>query len=591
MGATRLSILGKSDRRSILSTPLNRRQTSQYSSQLGSQYTQPTSITPNQNSLNHTSTISIDDRPLRDKNYQNLIISEIYEFLNANKFELERNHPLTSKTLRQPTQKDFIVIFQFLYNKIDPYYKFLKSIETEIFVILKNLDYPYLDTITRSQISAVGGTYWPNFLGILYWLVKLNLQVDDINNIKLEDNLEDELDKIFINYTKKSYVAYINNEDGNFEKFYKELEDEFNEFNNNLSAMITSKTEIKDNLNREFNELNSKYEHIRNVEKKSKALENDLIKFKAYIETMEDRKVKWYQILEKITKEIDKYDEELMKLNETRHELEVKLTNKGYNITIINNLNNERDSLSKSIDQTSHKLEEVKYQLKDKVTELTRSYESLDNFLKQYNTLVYKTQLEGDYEIKLNPNLMELNHGFKPHEILSKSLKDAKIELLNHRNEINIAINTIKDQLSKLTESNDAINETIIDQRETLEMLESQILNNKSIQDEIYEDMINEQTTYSMQIEKLERELRSIKINTNQEFIEIENTYQNTEIKLKNVDHEILKTKTVLHDNVQKILEFTIAFKVDIQQNLEDLEGFIVSEYEKFQTISKPVTL
>ena len=159
---------------------------------------------------------SRDTRPLRDKNYQAKISQETFDYLVKNKFEIETRHPLTQKTLKAPTQKDFALIFQWLYKRLDPGYKFTRSIEHEVYSILKIINYPFLDSINKSQISAVGGQNWPYYLGMLHWLVELNRSLDAFDNkaYGTENYTEDDvLDQIFIRYISKSYKAFLSNED------------------------------------------------------------------------------------------------------------------------------------------------------------------------------------------------------------------------------------------------------------------------------------------------------------------------------------------------------------------------------------------
>lgn len=114
-----------------------------------------------------------DPRPLRDRSFQARIGQELLEYLTHNNFELEMKHSLGQNTLRSPTQKDFNYIFQFLYHRIDPGYRFQKSMDAEVPPILKQLRYPFEKGITKSQIAAVGGQNWPTFLGMLHWLMQL----------------------------------------------------------------------------------------------------------------------------------------------------------------------------------------------------------------------------------------------------------------------------------------------------------------------------------------------------------------------------------------------------------------------------------
>lgn len=582
-----LSMGNTGKRRSLLSTPasINRRRQSSLlqapmlSSQMSSQSQQASQQTQ--------APFNQDQRPLRDKNYQTLIQQEIYDFLLANKFELEMNHPLTFKTLKQPTQKDFVVIFQFLYNKIDPYYRFTKSIETEVFLLLKILNYPYLDGINRSQISAVGGQNWPNFLGMLYWLVKLNLSVLNLNSKVDLISPDDEFDKIFINYITQSYRAFIDERD-DYSEYYDEMKSRFDELNNNIIQDIENISNENNELLNQYNELNGQLDILENSEKKSKALENDLIKFKAYIETMESRKLKWSEILNKITQEIGNCEVELNNIESVKRDYEAQIGQQGLTPNDIDNLNTERDKLSKSIDLISNSLEDLKDVYHNKQINLQKNYQSLENFLKQYNNLIYKIQLKNhnyDYNFEINFRnntiINETPDLLKPNEIINKNLKDEKIQLLNYKSIINTNVHMHQDEQIKLQEQIDLISELIMERREEIETLEAKLTANKSTYDEIYETMINDTTTYSMQIEKLERELRSIKINTNQGFIEVENKFQNIQIEYDELLYEIHSNRSILHDKIQKIIESTIGFKINIQLNLEDLENLAFDEFEK----------
>lgn len=654
--ATRTSLLGSRNgfealgygvptsakRRSLLSTPAStnkRRQSlnqlsSQLSSQISSQINQiPNQInqTPIQNQITHHQNVIsssqssqqtpqkftqqtpqiIDQRPLKDKNYQQLIQQEIYEFLVSNKFEIEMNHTINSKTLKQPTQKDFILIFKFLYNKIDPYYEFSKSIEVEIFSLLKILNYPYLDSINRSQISAVGGQNWPSFLGILYWLIKLNISIIslDINDSFI--STDDEFDRIFIKYIRDSYNSFINEND-DYNEFYQEMKVGFEKVHINLLNEIETLQTENQQLTNQFNQLNHQLIELQQAEKKSLALEDDLIKFKEYIKLMESRKLNWIEILDKINLEITHCKEELSQINANKDQYEATILDQGLTINDINILNSKRDQVSKSIDSFNQKLNDLNTKLYDKDIDLVKNYQSLNNFINQYNKLILKMKTPSyNFEIKLNEDIIrarnkrseregedevetrrdlrgiinDLNDKysfdpFKSNEIIDKVLKDEKIELLKYRNEIGLKIHKYQDEQIKLQEQCDLINEKIVEQTDLFDNIGNKLTTNKLNYDDIYETMINDSTTYTTQIEKLDRELRSIKINSNQGFIELENKYQNTLIEFDELNHSLLKSKKALYDKCLKIAEFIMNFKLNIQSNLLDLDDLATIELE-----------
>lgn len=574
-------------RRSLLSTPAStnkRRQSSMMQPpMLSSQMS-----TQSQQMSGGQAGLQQDLRPLRNRNYQGLLQQEIYDFLVTNKFELEMNHPLTAKTLRQPTQKDFATIFQFLYGGVDPNYRFGRSVEAEVYPLLKLLNYPYLDGINRSQISAVGGQHWPNFLGMLYWLVKLNLS---LVNLDQENDLvspDDVFDKIFIQYISQSYQAFIDEKD-DYSEYYDEMKVKFDSLNDNIVREISEVEQEQQEFSRQYQELEGQLTALENSEQKSQALENDLVKFRAYIETMEARKHKWAENLARIEQEIDICLRELSKIEEERRECESRLSMQGLTPLDIDNLNNERDILSKAIDSVNNNLEDNKVLYHNKEIELQKNYQSLDNFLKQYNNIIYKILLKNhnfnyNLEISLsrdmNSLLQEIDIPLSPSHIINKNLKDEKIQLLNYKSMVNANTYKYQDEQLRLQEQIDLLAESIMEQEENRETIEARLTAAKSTCDEIYENMISETTTYSMQIEKLERELRSIKINTNQGFIEVENKFQSIQINYDELLYEIHAHRSLLHDKVQRIIESTISFKLNVQQNLENLENLVLEELE-----------
>ena len=65
-------------------------------------------------------TAATDPRPLSDAAFRNGIIKSLIQFLTENGY----NHPISSKLLTSPSDKDVYRIFQFLYHKIDPNFTF-----------------------------------------------------------------------------------------------------------------------------------------------------------------------------------------------------------------------------------------------------------------------------------------------------------------------------------------------------------------------------------------------------------------------------------------------------------------------------------
>lgn len=523
----------------------------------------------------------VDPRPLRDRNYQALLQQEIHDFLQANQFELHANHPLTTKTLRQPTQKDFVVVFQFLYNKLDPHYRFLRTIETEVFLLLKILNYPYLDTITRSQISAVGGQNWPAFLGVLYWLVRLvllSLGVDPNQFLSADD----EFDKIYIAYMRAAYQAYIDGSD-DYSTQYADLEAKFHELNDRVGLDIDTITAENTTLAARFAELQGQLSAVDNAEHKGRALESDLIKFKAYIEMMESRKSKWSGVLDKINAEIESCVKELAQLEATKRTTEATIAARGFLIADIDRLNTERDKLSKQVDTVAGRNQELASMVAARENELAKCHESVGNLLVLYNAMVLRMPpTDHIFDISLS-NLLSATQPLKVEQIIDKDVKQERSELLTLRQAINSRIHHYQDELGRLQDQIDVLAETVREQTESADNLQAKLTASKATYKATYDSITAESMAYSEQIERLERDLRAMKINTNRGIIEAENRYQGIQMEYEEVKHSIKKDRKLLLDNVERIINLIIKFKLHFQQSLQELDSKTSEELEKEQ--------
>lgn len=506
----------------------------------------------------------MDARPLRDKPFQSTIQQEIYDYLITHKFELEMNHSITLRSLKQPTQKDFILIFRFLYNKIDPYYDFQRLIELEIYSILKSLDYPYLETVNRSQISAVGGQNWPSFLGVLHWLIKVNQNVESVDKLNENEFIspDDEFDKIFIEYIRDSYNEFINEKD-DYSEFFEKLQVDFNRLSGKMSQEIEKLQTETTALTAQFTELESQLEELNAAEKKSHALDEDLVKFQAYVETMQSRRDDWAKTLNTVKLEIETKEEESKLLNEKVKELENEIISKGMSIQEIDSLNQTRDSLSKSIDSHNIVFEDLEKTLENKTSELVLNRQSLENFVKTYNTMVAKFQ--GDFEISL----------VNDERIINKLLKDEKISLLTYRNQVNSLLHQNEDERIKLQESCDEKAENVMEKNELFDTFSNKLNSLKLEYDELYEGMLNDGSACALQMEKLDKDLKKIKIATNQGFIELENNYLNKVWEEKETGHRVGLDRKGLLERCQRVAETVMGFKLRVGSGLLELDDLV----------------
>ncbi|KAL2150729.1 hypothetical protein VTH82DRAFT_7292, partial [Thermothelomyces myriococcoides] len=159
-----------------------------------------------------------DPRPLKDRSYQNRIGQELVDYLAKNNFEMEMNHKLSDNFIKSPTQKDFNYMFQWLYRRIDPGYRFQRNIDQEVPPLLKQLRYPYERSITKSQIAAVGGQNWSTFLGLLHWMMQLAQMLEryalrEYDDACLEAGVDVAGDNIVFDFLTNAYHDWLSMDD------------------------------------------------------------------------------------------------------------------------------------------------------------------------------------------------------------------------------------------------------------------------------------------------------------------------------------------------------------------------------------------
>ncbi|KAI7092910.1 HEC/Ndc80p family protein-like protein, partial [Hortaea werneckii] len=139
---------------------------------------------------------------------------ELMEFLAQRNFEMEMKHTLTHKTMTSPTQKDFNLMFHFLYHCIDPSYRFQKNIDAEVPPLLKQLRYPFEKNISKSQLAAVGGNNWSTFLGLLHWMMNLAKIMEQYSTGVYDSACEESgydvaADRITFNFLSDAYKEWL----------------------------------------------------------------------------------------------------------------------------------------------------------------------------------------------------------------------------------------------------------------------------------------------------------------------------------------------------------------------------------------------
>lgn len=493
-----------------------------------------------------------DPRPLKDRSYQTRIAQELLDYLTQNNFELEMKHSLGQNSLKSPTQKDFTFIFQWLYHRIDPAYKFQKNIDAEVPPILKQLRYPYEKSITKSQIAAVGGQNWSTFLGMLHWMMQLAQMMDkyeagEYDDACAEAGVDVSGDRIIFRFLSGAYRDWLQVEDGEEEDdadkllvpHIQAMAAEFERGNQRYAEELKVLEAENVVLRKQIEEAERNAPDIAKLDNHFSILQEDTQKFEAYISTIEGKIEKYEARNHLLQEEIIKTAAELKEAEKERSDLQSSVDRQGITIQDIDRMNMERDRLQKATEATSLKLDETKKRSAERESQASRALEELERLVETYNNLCYRIGLipstaanaKGrDFELHLStsssiPNFNSSQHtrhqqqhdnrllldpitGYSPQQILSLDLRTAiKPALLSLRKEISERRSQAIDADMKNHELLDSIKEAIDDKQSEVEALEHRVRAAEEEFEKTKENCQTQKVASDAQIERMEKEL------------------------------------------------------------------------------------
>ncbi|KAI5811618.1 HEC/Ndc80p family-domain-containing protein [Peziza echinospora] len=573
-----------------------------------------------------------DPRPLRDRNFQAKMAQEILEYLAITNFEMQTRHQISANFLKSPTQKDFTIAFQYLYHQIDPHYAFQKPVEPEVLPILKTLRYPYIAGISKSSISAVGGANtWPTFLAVLHWLLELVKTLDRFETAEYEALIEEDTgvdvanDRIIFEFLAKSYQAWLVENDDH-EGFYQEMVEAFNE---RVGSYLADAEEIEahnEQLRLQLKELDPRNEEgktpLQVLEGTKQTLEKDKEKFMAYINDIEARIQRTASANARLRDKLADMDRELQGLYDEKQSLQKAVDKQGLTPADIDRMNTERDKLDKSLGQTSARIDDLRVRVAEREKEAATKLELLERAVSRYNTLAYQigvtpataTNAGGkDYELVLFPHkaggsmpmnvdpdqdamqviedtrlLYDSGSGYLPAQLVNRDLRhEVKPSLEKLRKEIAERIHKTEDEALKQGEFIERIGEALVDLKEEVDGLKAKVHAAQTELEGIKETTTAESNASNAEIEKLERELQTLRIGLNNGVLSLDQRLQSVQIEWDQLQHSANNLRQELHSEVEKSLNEIIKFKIHIQEGLGEYEQRLEDEVKNATRVAE----
>ncbi|CAK7262806.1 kinetochore-associated Ndc80 complex subunit ndc80 [Sporothrix epigloea] len=579
-----------------------------------------------------------DPRPLKDRSYLARIGQELIEYMTQHNFELEMSHTLSPNVVKSPTQKDFVYMFQWLYRRIDPSYRFQKSIDQEVPLLMKQIRYPYEKGITKSQIAAVGGQNWGTFLGMLHWMMELAVMLERYSSNRYDDacaeaGIDVVADHITFEFLAHAYQDWL----------VMDVDADGDEGGDDAEQMAKMLAPHIDTMTRQLDQAYAKHEEelaileaehakllqdISSLEKSTpdlaaldedfKVMEEDKVKFEEYNELALQRCERHETRIPLFQEELDRLMEEVTEAENEQRSLRQAVDDQGISMADIDRMNSERERLQKGIETAGQRLEDAKRKVAEREVDASRRLEELERTVDRYNTLAYQIAVipstaanaKGrDYELRVRVNegpnfaesmdaaaaavrgtgnmeterlLADPMTGYQPAHILSLDLRGhVKNSFLALRKEVAERRSTALETMMKDNDLLDSIKEAMEDKRSEVEALEHRVRAAEQEHEKTKEVTTAQRLASDAQIEKMEKELAKMRASLSESVQLMEQREMNTNIEYEQLTLRASALREELHTEIMRMLNDVIKFKMHVQKNLEEYEEFVTEELVK----------
>lgn len=545
---------------------------------------------------------SRDPRPVRDRHYQQTISQQIYEYLVENRFEQETRHPLNQRTLSNPTQKDFKTMFEWIFRRIDPGYPFQKSIENEVHAVLRAAKYPWLDSITKSQIVAVGGQSWAYFLGMLHWMVDLNTTIERYHNHDYSgDDGPSLVDEIFNRHARESYFAYLQGDD-RFARPDAELclEDENAEFQRILAEQ-RAKNPLPEGDDEELDEelarLEAKWAKIEEAKHLGKNLADDIVKLSAFVDARREHNSRYALQMAQAAEEETNVVSEVETLSAEKQKLQAAIKDQGLSPAELDKLHLDMERQQKALSSLDEIIDEGRKVVSEKESNALAVFDALDRVIKDYTTAVmaYNAWVTSDddlpeipesvYLIDLREPLSEPNLGRHPSSILGgvDPRNQIRPEIVRICNLVTEKVKLLQEEALRLQNTIETNQERLVSQKRHIAELEAKSRRLRENRNALADSALMNDNENTQNTERLENQF----VQTQSETAHAQSQYKGLQVRLQDVEHErnklsveIEQARERLSQDILRQAEIMVGFKSLVQTKLENFEMFVRANVE-----------
>eukprot|EP00041_Stephanoeca_diplocostata_P016672 m.329238 g.329238 ORF g.329238 m.329238 type:complete len:689 (-) comp20443_c0_seq3:157-2223(-) len=555
-------------------------------------------------SIHSTVTAVSDPRPLSDPGFRNACIRNLIQYLTANGY----GHPISPKLLTSPSDKDFFRIFQFLYHKVDPNFKFesaagsssagsrdrrstmggradtvraSESMVEQIPILLKALGYPF--KINRSAVISCGShSNWPKMLGALHFLLDIVTLQDtvDINSQIFgskaptgfeEDQDDSQHNQMLFEYLMEAYHAFLHGDDD----LKAELDDEMlSQFQIENDRIMEAKEQLVQQCHEHsvaLEELQAGEPPLAEFSTKKEMFAADVQRFEVLIQKLTMHKEKQKAKLAEAQLEMQTKQEEKENLDAELARLNILHAQQELTPEDVKRMTTARSKLDEQLAALHQRKEDIDKRAWKFEVQLSKALESAETTIRQYNKMAEQLQLVParsaprargvDYEIRLNPNATASGQPLVLEDIRNTllpalhNLKDDTNSLVHETHSIALGH---KESLNKIIEDIGDKNRAISDLEGKLEAQKAKYQQQKSEMEVAHKESMGSIDTMQDEILRMQADLSA-------HAAECARLRETANIELQHVREGLMRDKEAFQSVVVRTLDIVTNHKQTVQ--------------------------
>lgn len=560
---------------------------------------------------------------------------ELLDYMTQNNFESEMKHSIRLVPTGAPTQNDFNNMFQWLYRRVDPSYKFQKSIDVELPQLMKQLRYPYGTDISKSHIFPITPQHWGKFLLMFHWIMQLAQMLDNFTRGAYDDacaeaGIDVTGDRIVFRFLFSAYRDWLqvspdqddDAADAALEPHRQAMSEQFSRINARYEDDLKALEEENERLRAQIEEVEKETPDIAKLDKYFKTLEDDKKIFEDYNANVKTKIEKYQSRMNFLETEMARTESDLQQAEQERANLQNAVDGQGLNIQDIDRMNTERERLTKAYDDAGTSLDQVNKSVLEKEIETARKLEDLEATTKRYNTLGYQMSLipstginaKGqNFELVLQLTESTTNFsastsrrsrqdrssssteqvdrllaapltGYQPQTLLPPHLSDlrghTRTSLLALRKSITERRRLATDDALSDHELIHQVGEILQEKNNEIENLKYKLSNARESYNSLKEEHQTARNLMMAKGEKTEKELAKMRDGLEKELRDLESREMEAGVAWDNMVSEAERVREELHGGVERILEDVVRFKLHVKGGLEVFEGWVGEEVE-----------